>query len=68
MAVTQAMGAVLLRVIEGNPLLQMGAGGTKLPQPEQRFPQHPMGGDQQCLVVLTVGQGEKLFTHVASLR
>ena len=46
MAVAQAMGTVLLRVVEGNALLQMGAGGAKLPQPEQRFPEHTMGGDQ----------------------
>src|SRR5215510_1048153 len=68
MTVAQAMGPVLLRVVESNALLQMGAGGAKLSQPEQRFPQHPMGGDQQRRIVLAVRQGKELFTHVASLR
>jgi hypothetical protein len=68
MAVAETMSTVLLHVVESNALLQMGAGFAQLPQPQERFPKHPVGGDQQRRVVLVVGQGEELLAHVACLQ
>ena len=51
------MGAVLLRVIEGNALLQVRSGRAELSQLEQGAPQRPMGLQEEGRVLRPAGPG-----------
>ena len=49
------MGAVLLGVVEGKPLLQVGAGSVQLAEPEQGASQRRVGFQEEGRVLHTLG-------------
>jgi len=61
------MGAVLLRVVEGDPLLQVGAGCDQLSQPEQGCPQGPMGLQEERRGLEALGYAKELFRQCVRL-
>ena len=56
MPVQEGMGAVLLGVVEGNPLLQVLSGWSKLSQIEQGHPQRIVGLQEESRVLCALGQ------------
>ena len=52
---------MLLRIVEGDALLQVGASRDQLAQPEQVPPERKMGFEEECRVVDPLGQAEALF-------
>src|SRR5262245_63688922 len=52
--IEEGVGAVLLGVVEGYSLLQMGSGGSKLSQIEQAAPHSPSGPQEEGRVVLVL--------------
>src|SRR5262245_3696417 len=60
-AVKRRMGAVLLRIIELHPLLQVWPGGSQLATREQGGPQSVVGLEQQVRVCEALGQAEELL-------
>ena len=58
------MGAVLLGVVEGHPLLQVGRARGKLSKPEQSSAQDAVGLQEERGVLGTLGQGEELFRQL----
>jgi len=59
---------VLLRVIEGTALLQMDAGEGKLPLPQQRASQRPVGFQQERGLLDTLSHAEELLSQLARRR
>ena len=51
------MGAVLLGVVEGDPLLQVGSGSSQLSQIEQGGPQRTVGLQEERWVADAAGPG-----------
>jgi hypothetical protein len=60
------MSAVLLGIIQGNAMLQVGTSLDKLAQPAQGISQGAMPLQEERWVVLTLGQGEELFGQLTS--
>ena len=59
------MGAVLLGIIEGHPLLQVRSGQRQLSQVEQSgLPQRAVGRQKERGVLDTLGQGEELLPQL----
>ena len=57
----EGQGAVLLRVVEGDTLLQVGASRDDLAKPEQARPERKMGFEEERRVVDPLGQAEALL-------
>jgi hypothetical protein len=55
---------VLLDIVEGYPLLQVGSGSTQLPEEPQRDPQRPVGLQQQGRVLDALSHGEELLPQL----
>jgi hypothetical protein len=55
------MCAMLLGVVEGDPILQMCSGSRELAAPEQKFPKRPMGFHDQRPLVRALRQSEELL-------
>src|SRR5262245_36616897 len=55
---------MLLSIIESDPLLQMFAGSSELPQPKQVIPQHLVGDQTEGGVWLAPGQREELLPQL----
>jgi hypothetical protein len=58
------MGAVQLRVIQGKALLQVGTGWDKLAEMEQGISQSAVRLQQECWVVLPLGDGQELLSQL----
>ena len=58
------MGTVLLGVVEGDPLLEMGLGRGKLAQIVQGRPKGIVGLQEERRVADLLGQGEELFPEL----
>jgi hypothetical protein len=57
------VGAALLRVVEGKPLLQVLSGRDKLAKLRQSYPQRIMGPQEESRALCALGQGETLFSQ-----
>ena len=64
MPVEHRQGAVLLGVIEGDPLLQVGVGRDELSQRFAGCPEGLMGADEEGRVVRTLRQVQTLLRHL----
>src|SRR5712692_714067 len=53
--IEEGQGTVLLKVVEGNALLQVRSGRDQFSQHEQRFPKCPMGRQQESWVLHALG-------------
>src|SRR5262249_11977452 len=57
----EGQGTVLLKVVEGNPLLQVRSGQGQLSQEAQRLPERPMGRQQESGVLRALSETEELL-------
>ena len=60
-AIAKGVGAVLLRVVEGNGLLQMLLGLGQPPAPTQALAQRPVGLQEEGRIALLLGQAQELL-------
>jgi hypothetical protein len=54
---------MMLRVIQGHRLLQLGVGQSQLSQPKQSRPQRPVGLQEQYGVLQPLGQIEEFLSQ-----
>src|SRR4030095_14874873 len=59
--VQQVMGVVLLRVVDGDALLQVPPSRAELTQPEERIAQSVVATQEERRIVLLLGQNHALF-------
>ena len=59
--IEESMGAVLLRVVQGHALLQVGTGRDQLAQPEQGISQGAVPLQEERRIVVPLRQGEEVF-------
>jgi len=64
LAVAEGMGAMLLRVIHGQPVLQVGVGKDKFPQPRQGISQCPVRLQKQHGVLQLPSHVEKFLPQL----
>jgi len=64
LSVHKGMGAVLLRIIEGHPLLKVRSSWSHLSKPEHGLPQHPVRLQEERRVLCALGQAEKLLPQL----
>jgi hypothetical protein len=62
--IEEGLRTVLLGVVEGDTLLQVGSGRGQLSQEKQDAPQPPVGLHEECWVLRTVGQLEELLSQL----
>ena len=55
---------MLLGIIEGYPLFQVGAGGSRLAAMEQGIPQRAVSHEQGCGVLEVLRQAEELLSQL----
>jgi hypothetical protein len=58
------MGAMLLGVVEGHPLLQIRSRKGKLSEPGEDLPQHAVGFQEECRVLRTLRQAKELSSEI----
>ena len=61
--VEEGMRAVLLRIVEGDTLLQVGQGRDELAKTEQAISQGPIALQTEGRVVLALPQGKEFLCH-----
>ena len=58
------MGLVPLGIVEGDALLEVGAGKDELSKPDEGIPKSTVTLQEECRILLAFGQGEELLCQL----